>query len=457
VTTVDRSRLPDVGSDPAFAFPQMRRHRLSAGLDLRTIEHRSLPVLALALQVADGSGSDPAGREGLAALTADMLDEGVGDLSALDVAEALERIGAEYHVDVDADATTIAMVTLTRHASRGAELLAGSVLRPSLREEDFSRVRQLRLDRLRQVRDQPAAMAERGLLHLLYGTHPYGHLPIGATGSLRALTSADVAAFHAAAYRPDRATLVMVGDLEHDAMRDIAEAAFGGWTPGRGREAARSPVETVTAAPGPSLAIVPREGAAQSFLRIGQLGPPRRTPDYEALLMMNAVLGGQFVSRMNLKLREEKGYTYGARTGFDWHRQASTFSVETHVDTAATVDAVLDALAELTDIRGARPVTEDELAVAKASLTRGLPRSFETAPQVARIASHLVLYDLPDTHFEDLSARVRGMRAEEVSQVAAAHLHPDRFSTLIVGDPAVGARLAQTLGLGEPVVLSPEV
>src|SRR6266545_7138468 len=175
---VDRSRLPAPGPDPRFHFPRIVRHTLRNGLKVRTIEHPGVPVATFVMQLNGGLGADPTGREGLASITADMVDEGTGSLSAIDVSEALARIGAEYDIDVGADATVFTLSTLARFAERGASVLADLLTRPSLRGEDFDRVRQLRLDRLRQLKDLPPAVAERALLRLLYGEHPYGHLSI---------------------------------------------------------------------------------------------------------------------------------------------------------------------------------------------------------------------------------------------------------------------------------------
>jgi len=456
---VDRSRLPDVGLDPAFRFPSVARHTLSNGLQVRTVEHRTVPVVTFVLQVADGSGADPDRQQGLAAITADMLDEGTGTLSAIEVSEALARIGAELDVDVAPDATAFALTTLSRFADRGASVLSDILTRPSMRDDDFTRVRQLRLDRLRQLRDVPPAVAERAFLRLLYGDHPYGHLPIGSDASLRALTADDIRAFHHDAYRPTRATLVVAGDGTHDDLRSLSERAFGGWSESHESAGTRRGSTPAPAAVAPNgvngtrLALVPRERAAQSELRIGHLTTSRNTPDYPALLMLNAVLGGQFVSRVNLKLREEKGYTYGARTGFDWRRGISPFSLQASVHTAATANAVADSLAELESIRGGRPVQDGEMSLARATLTRGYPRSFETAQQVARSVAQLVLYELPDSYFEDFVPKVNAVTADDVTAAAQRHLDPARMTTLIVGDRhAIGDSL-RTLQLGEPSIL----
>jgi predicted Zn-dependent peptidase len=412
-----------------------------------------MPVVSMVVQVDAGVVADPGGREGLAAVVADMLDEGTGNLSAIEVSEAFARIGAEYDVDVGPDVTSFGLTTLARYAERGALLLADLLIRPSLREDDFDRVRQLRLDRLSQVRDSPSAVAERVFLRLMYGEHAYGHLAIGNAAALRELRLGEVADFHAALFQPSRAVVVVAGPLSHEKLLCLAETAFLSWT-------ARSAVVQghlagdleVVALP-VRLAVVPREAAPQSELRIGHLSAHRTSPDYPALLVMNAVLGGQFVSRINLKLREEKGYTYGARSGFDWRRGLAPFSVQASVYTATTADAIADSLAELDAIRGKRPPSEAEMTVAKASLTRGYPRGFETVQQVARAVAQLALYGLSDSYFEEFVPRVNAVESHDVVRAAERYVDPARAVTLIVGDyQAVGPSL-RPLNLGEPQLL----
>ena len=453
MTAVDRSRLPEVGPDPIFVFPRIVRHTLSNGLRVRTVEHQTVPVVSCILQVDGGAGADPMQYEGLAALTADMLDEGTGRLTAIEVSEALARLGAEYDVDVGADVTVLGVTTLSRFAEHALLLLADLVARPSLRDADFHRVREMRLNRLRQLKDLPPAVAERTFLRLLYDGHPYGHLPIGTDAALRGLHPADVEGFHARVFRPDAMTLIMVGPMSHERLRSMADTAFGGWVPDT-QPAAGSVAAAIEPHLAPrTLALVPRAGAAQSELRIGHLSAKRSTPDYPALLVMNAVLGGQFVSRINLLLREEKGYTYGARTGFDWKRGLAPFSLQASVHTAATADAIRGVLSELDAIRSARPPSDEEMALARASLTRGYSRNFETAPQVARSVAQLVLYDLPDAYFEEFVPRVSAVEAADVTRAAERYIDPSRAVTLIVGDHmAVGDSLV-SLGLGEPELL----
>jgi zinc protease len=459
VTPVDRSRLPDVGPDPAFAFPEILRHTLANRLEVRTVEHASVPVITFVLQVEGGSGADTSDKEGLAAIVADMVDEGTGALSAIDVSDALARIGGDYDVDVNPDVTVFSLTTLTRFADHGAALLADMTTRPSMRDTDFTRVRQLRLDRLKQLKDLPPAVAERAFLRLLYAQHPYGHMSIGSDASLRRISLDDASALHAVTFQPTRATLVVAGALPHKDLLGIAAGAFGEWT----NEASSSTtvqrasaIEPSEAEP-PRLAIVPREGAAQSELRVGHLSARRNTADYPSLLVMNSLLGGQFVSRINLKLREEKAYTYGARTGFDWRRGLSPFVLQASVHTASTADAIADAIGEIEGLRGSRPPTHDELVLAKASLTRGYPRNFETAQQVARAVAQLALYDLPDTYFAEFVPKVNAVGADDVTRAATRYLDTGKLSTVIVGDHSAIADSLRTLGLGTPSVLPPEL
>ncbi len=204
------------------------------------------------------------------------------------------------------------------------------------------------------------------------------------------------------------------------------------------------------------MAIVARPGAPQSELRIGQVGAPRQTPDYHALLVLNSLLGGQFVSRINMNLREHKGYTYGARTTFDFRRGRGPFLLQTSVQTQVTAAAVRESFNELEAIRGGRPATESEVTLARASLTRGFPRNFETSEQVARAAAQLALYDLPADSFENFVAAVNAVDAGDVTRVATTYLQPDDMITVVVGDPDLVIPSMTAEGFPEPEIVTVE-
>ncbi len=448
--TVDRSRLPVPGKTPPFHFPAIERSTLSSGLRVWSVRHTSIPVATVMLLVRRGSADDPPGKEGLAAITADMLDEGTGALSSIEIHEKLARIGAQLDSDIGPDATLFTITVLSRFLQPAVSLLADIVVRPTLREEDFARVRQLRLHRLMQLKDMPGAVADRAFMRLLYGQQPYGHTPLGNEASLTAITVDDVRAFHAANVRPGDATLVVTGDCLHAEVEALAASFFDGWTAGTG-----TPLPVVGELPTPPrLNVIPRSGAPQSELRIGHVGVARNTPDYHALVAANMVLGGQFVSRINLNLREEKGFTYGARTSFDFRRLPGPFSLQVSVQTAATVEAIHESMHEIAAIRDARPVSVDELSLGVAALTRGYARNFETAEQLARAATQLALYDLPDNYFDEFVLRVEAVTVDDVTRVAQQYLSPDRITTLIVGDYSAVSRGLLTLKLGVPSMLA---
>ncbi len=456
---VDRSRLPAVGSDPPFAFPTAHRLTLPNGLDVRNVEHRKMPVVSAVLLLPGGSAMDPAGRPGLASLTAALLDEGCGGRSGLELYQELGRLGAQLDVEVGMDASTVRMTTLGRCADAGLALLAELVSVPRFEADAVDRLRALRLDRLAQLRDVPAAVADRAFARLLYGDGPYGHLPSGTRPGIRALTRADIVAAHAGAYRPTDATLVVAGDGTRAQLERMATSAFGGWTDG-GSTGTDDPAARATASADANgleaarLVVVDRPGAAQSELRLGHVGVARGTPDYFPLLVMNMALGGQFTSRINQNLRETHGYTYGARSSFEFRRRPGPFSVATSVHTRATCDAIREVLGELHGVRDGRPLAPEEIARAKAALTRGYPRGFETAEQIGRGLAQLSLHGLPDDHFTRFGARVAAVEAADVARVAQIHLDPARLAVVIVGDQAAMADGLPALGLGAPAPMS---
>jgi predicted Zn-dependent peptidase len=444
---VDRSRLPPLGPDPRFTFPDIRRGALANGLKTWTVEHRDVPLVGALVLIPAGAAADPLARPGLAALTGDLLDEGCGDLDALGFHEAVGRIGAQLETEVGADATLLGITTLSRFAARAFALIADMVRRPRFERQDFERVRDLRLHRLIQLRDLPPALAERAFAEALYGAHPYGHLSIGSEVSLGAVSLDDVRAFHERMYDPRHAVVIAIGDATHDELLALIGQAFGSWAP----SSAERPPEVVPGTPpdsGRRLVLVHRADAAQSELRIGHVSESRRTPDYHALLVLNMILGGQFVSRINMNLRERKGYTYGARTSFDFRRGPGPFVLQASVQSDATADAIREALSELEAIRGPRPVTTSELELGRAALTRGYPRTFETSDQIGRGAAQLALYDLPEDYFTTFVPTVASLRDTDITRVAERYIHPERLVTVVVGDRAKVGPSLEALGMG---------
>jgi len=457
--TIDRSRLPVPGADRPFHFPRIVRRTLANGLELRAVRHRSVPVVSIVLVVPGGSAVDPAEAHGLVSITAGLLDEGSRGQSALEFADRVARIGGDLDLEAGMDAVVVGLTTLDRFFETGLALVHEIVTAPNLANDDFNRIRNLRLERLKQMKDHAGALAERAYARVLYGSHPYGHLSLGSEAALTSVTLDHVRAMHAAMFAPAGSTLIVVGDRPEEQLLDVAAKMFEPWRAALSaapidRDAALLPPP---ARPAVKLGVVSRPGAAQSELRIGHVCAARSTPDYPALLILNSVLGGDFVSRLNTNLREGKGYTYGVRTGFNLRRGIGPFVMQTSVGTEVTGSAVQESHAEILAIADARPATPEEVAIAFASLSKGYPRGFETAGQVARSVAQLALHNLPDSYFEDFVPRLARITADDVSAAARQYLVPDRMTTLIVGDLDKIDGSLPGLGLGPHQLLTADL
>lgn len=427
---VDRDRLPAPGAPVSIALPRLEKSTLSNGMRVWTMTSRRLPLVAFALVITRGAAADPPGREGLAALTADLLDEGAGDRTAIQLQQAFADVGTRLDVDTTPDATSLSATILSRFFDRGVSLLGDIVVRPTLGETDFARVRALRRQRLASQREVPAVVADQTFVELLYANHPYGHAAVGTEFGLAATTADDVRTFHARMFRPGAATLVVVGDCDHGEVVRIATERFGAW------HGAAAAIEiTAQLSEPPRVALLPRPRAPQSEIRIGAVAAARGCPEYHVLQVGNMVLGGQFTARLNQTLRQSKGLTYGAYSSFEYRRAPGPFMLRTAVTTSSTAEAVDAALDEIEAIADARPPSSDELAAAIDALTRGYAREFETAEQLARAIAQLATYDLPDDEFATFVPRTRQSERVDVQRQLARYLAPDRLTTLVVGDP----------------------
>ena len=457
--TIDRTRLPIPGADRPFHFPRIVRRTLANGLELRAVRHQSVPVVSIVLLVPGGSSVDLPASHGLVSMTAGLLDEGSRGQSALEVSDRIARIGGDLDLEAGMDAVVVGFTTLDRFFETGVELVYELVTAPNLENDDFNRIRNLRLERLKQMKDHASALAERVFARVVYGSHPYGHLALGSEAALASMTLDSVRALHAAMFAPAGSTLVVVGDRPEQELLDVAAKIFDPWraaasTMAIDRDAALLPPPSF---PEVKLGVVARPGAAQSELRIGHACAARSTPDYPALLLLNTILGGDFVSRLNLNLREAKGYTYGVRTGFNLRRGIGPFVMHTSVGTDVTAAAVHEAHAEIHAMANARPATPAEVAEAFASVSKGYPRGFETAGQVARSVAQLALHQLPDTYFEEFVPKLARITADDVSAAAGQYLATEKMTTIIVGDlDKIHPSLAG-LGLGPQQLLVPDL
>jgi len=451
--TVNRSVMPGPGRARPLALPPRRRITLDNGLEVVHVEQRHVPAFAAVLVARAGAAADPPSRPGLAALTAAVLPEGAGNRNASQLAEELEHLGAQLEARVSADGFFVAASGISVFARETLQLLADVAVRPTLADEEVERQRTRRLVHLRQLLDSPEYLAHRAARRGLFGDHPYGRPTLGTPAGVAGSTPAEVRAAWAAALVPGNATLVIVGDVGAEELERVLANTFTRWQ----KPSVPLPALPTPPAPPPrAVHLIDRPGAAQSVIAISLPGPPRLTPYYPALEVLNTAFGGQFVSRLNLNLREDKGYTYGARSRFQYWRHAGQLMVTAPVATAVTAAAVREMVAELDAVAGLRPLTAEEVAYAAHSLANGYLRTFETPAQLARVLAEAALYELPDDALERFPQEVAAVTAEPLATLAAAVIRPAAAIIAIAGDRAATEADLAALDLGPLVPMDPE-
>jgi zinc protease len=449
----DRAKVPAPTATPRMPEPDVRRRTLPNGLELWTVTQRGLPIVNAVLIVRAGAANDGAAA-GLADVTAGLLDEGSTNRSGPAFARAVEELGISLTARAGIDRTTVSLQTLTTTADSGFALLGELVTRPAFSQEEIDRDRQLRLTALRARRDQPTVVATRVFNAVVYGEDaPYGHPGDGAPASLAALTRNDITAFYQEYFTPGNAVLVVVGDLSADQAAALAMKSLGGW---RGKPAVREPLPAPPAPRPATVYLVDKPKAAQSEIRIGSAGAARTSPDFYALSVLNTILGGQFSSRINLNIRENKGYTYGARSSFTFLRGPGPFMASGGVVTAKTDSSLVEFMRELVDISGRRPATAEEVRFATGMLVRSYPRRLETSAGVAGELADLAYFRLPPSELANYQAKIAGVTQADVDRVARRYLQPAHFSTVVVGDLATIQAGIEALKLGAVQVVDSE-
>jgi predicted Zn-dependent peptidase len=433
VQGVDRTKPPTLPPPPALKLPAVRTATLPNGLELAVVEIHRVPVVDVSLVLDAGAVRDPASLPGLATFTATMLQQGAGRRSALDIADETAFLGAQLSSSAGYDVATVSLHVPKRRLAAALDLLADVVLRPTFPDSEVTRQRELRRTQLLQQRDEPVQVANVAFPAIVYGAaHPYGRPLAGNDSSVTGLSRERVAAFYGTHYGPNAARLLVVGDVTLDEARQLVSARFGAWAGGEapGAQAAPAPASPPTPR---AFYLIDKPGAAQSVVRIGHVGPPRDTPDYFALQVLNTILGGAFTSRLNQNLRETHGYTYGAGSAFSLRRAGGPFVAQASVVTAKTDSSLIEFLKELRRIRD-EAVPAAELEKAKQYITLGMPGDFETTAGAAFRFRDLLIYGLPLDYYAGYIDRIRAVTAADVQRVARRYIDPDRFDIVIVGD-----------------------
>ncbi|HSE26789.1 MAG TPA: pitrilysin family protein [Gemmatimonadales bacterium] len=438
---------PRPGAPPALQLPAIERGSLANGLQLQVVEMHEVPLVQAVLLIEGGARLD-ADRPGLATFTANLLDEGAGDRDAFQLAAELEYLGASLSTSADWNRTRVALRAPKRTFAQAMQLVGDVVLRPRFSALDVQRQRDLRIAGILSRRDQPEAVSEVVFSAAVFpAAHPY-HRPIdGDSAAAAGLDSAAVRNFWERTFVPARGLLLVTGDVTLTEAREVANAALGGWTTPRVAAAPMVDQVPAPARPATRVVLVDKPGAAQSVIAIGAPGYDRHSPDYPALTLLNTILGGSFSARLNDILREQKGYTYGAFSAFDWQPIPSAFVAGASVRTDVTDSSLAIFVQEFRRIR-TEPVSAAELDRARQYVVLGALGDFETTGQVAGQIAALLPFRLPlETIPRDLEAIGR-LGAADVQRAAGRYLDPDRMTIVVVGDLKVIRPGIEALKLG---------
>jgi zinc protease len=427
-----RNQIPAAGPARPLQLATPVSATLSNGLTLILSERRGLPIVAANLVLKTGSDANPLDKPGMANFVAAMLDEGTAKRNALQIADDVARLGASLSTSSSMDATTISARSLTKNFPATLEILADVTLNPSFPAEEIERQRASRLAALVQQRDNPAQVATQVTAAALYGPqHPYGYSEIGTEASVKGLTRDDMVAFWKQNFVPNNSALVVAGDISMDDLRAMSEKAFGSWQRGTPAKPALGAPTTTPA----RVVLVDKPGSPQTQVRVASIGAARSTPDFRPMQVMNLALGGLFSSRINMNLREDHGYTYGASSQFSFRRAPGPFQVASGIRTDVTGPAVSEIFKE---VRGMvdRPVSEDELKKAKDSLANSLPGAFESSANAVNNFSNVFIYDLGLDYYTRYAEQVNAVTADQTLAVARKYLVPGNMVVVAVGDRA---------------------
>jgi zinc protease len=439
-----RATPPTPGPAPKYTLPVAKQVKLANGLTVLLVERHNLPLVSATLFTFSGSELNPIDKPGLSSFTANMLDEGTTSRSSLKFSDDTDQIGATLGSEAGYSSAFLELTSLTWNATGGFDLLADATLHPAFDPKEIERLRGRRITAVLQEDDEPGAVAFRSIDGALYPNSPYGSPVLGTEASNKAITRDDMLAFWKQGYVPSNAILAVAGDVSEQTLTELANKYFGNWSgPAFTTKVPQAPVP-----PAPNTFIIDKPGAPQTFLAVAGLGASRSTPDYVPLEVMNTALGGLFSSRINMNLREDHGYTYGAFSTVQFRRGIGPFLAAAGVRTDVTAPAAKEILTELKRIRESE-LTADELTKAKDSFSKTLVANFETVEATSSTIGLQGIFGLPLAYYRDLPAEIAKVNSADTLRVAKEYLHPDAMIVVAVGDRAVIEPKLKELHVGE--------
>jgi zinc protease len=441
-------KLPQAGEPPVAKFPELQRATLSNGLKVVLAERKSVPLVNFNLMVDAGYAADQFAIPGTASLAMSMLDEGTEERSALQISEELSMLGANLNAGSNLDISNVSLSALKSNLDAALDIYADVILNPVFPENELERLKKESISTIKQEKAAPVPMALRVLPQFIYGKdHAYGN-PFTGSGteeSVNNMRREDLRKFHKTWFKPNNATLVVVGDVTLNQVVDQLEKRFKNWKSG---DVPAKNIGTVAHKTEPVIYIMDRPGALQSLILAGQAAPPKANPEEIAIECMNNVLGGQFVSRVNMNLREDKHWSYAAYTFLIDARGQRPFMIYASVQTDKTKESVAELQKELTDILNTRPPSEEELSRVTENMILELPGSWETNNEVGGAVAEIVRFGYPDEYFQTYADAIKGVTLQDVSAAAKTVVRPDKLIWVVVGDRSKIETGLQELGIG---------
>lgn len=424
----DRSAPPELGKAKNLQLPPLQRFELSNGLKVLLMEKHNVPLVQMNLVINTGSFNDPNGKEGLSSFTMDMLDEGAGSLNSLELADEIEFLGASIRTRGGNFTSEVNCSLPVSKLEPVLKLMTDIVLKPTFSETELERLKKLELNGLLENYDNPGVIAQQAFGQLIFGEDsPYGKSP--NEQSVKSFSVADCKKFHAANFNTGNSLLVIVGDVDQKTLKPLLEKYFGTYPKGQAIESKLSEPKQIS---GRNIYLIDKPGSAQSVIFIGRMGPSRMTPDYNAIEVMNTLLGGSFTSRLNSNLREKNGYSYGARSSFSFWKIPSPFAAYSSVQTDATGPALTEFFNEFNGML--KPIPEEDYLRAKNYDALGYAAGFETNAEIASKLASLEWFQLPDNYYNTYVDKALAVTKEEVEAAAKEYIVPSNMLVVIVGD-----------------------
>lgn len=426
----DRSEKPQATEPRPFHFPDFERFHLNNGLEVLFVQRTDFPLLSINLNIKSSALADPVGKEGTANFVSELIAEGTQKRSSAEIAEAFEFIAALFSAQTNWNAIHLDLNTLTQHADRALHIFSDILMNPVFPEAELERIRKELLTERLRVADNPAKLNGEQFISGLYGNIRYAIPVEGNATSIQQIKRTDVQNFYQQHFQPQNASLIIVGDLNLGQAKELCHKHFDDWS-GTGTEPIvlpefEQPTQT-------EVHLLHKPDAAQTELRMGHLGIERSNPDYFAVTLLNEILGGYFLSRINMNLREKNGFTYGAGSSFSYRKGVGPFHISAAVQSEHTAAAVKEVMKEIKQIR-ATHVTDEELNNARGQMVGLFPIAFETSDQIAMGISNIILSELPDLYYNTFRENISKVTRTDLLEAAQKYLHPDNMLVVVTGD-----------------------